>query len=382
MQHYDFGSSTAARTNACPSWFQLSKDIPRTASSYAVDGDIIHGMLEMAMLNDGPMLFGEFLGDDRWGAPVTQDHIEMADAMWAAVNDLLDEYDARDCEPEVTGVAAADVGGTIDLIADCGERALVIDYKTGRGVQVSPENNAQILFATAVCAIDSSGKDLLEGKDQFTGVIIQPDKAGIIQVKKWDFTLDDVTEFWENHKKMIVLARQGGAEMHAGDHCKFCPAAPTCPVKTGEARRALARQPDDAALLAENMAMVKDLEAWCSEVTKAVMQQLEKGIPVEGYKLVAKQARGEHWTDEELMFRRLSRHVGGKKNLLKTAPVTPAQARKLLQSAGKKPSLVDKLAERNDSSGTTVAPESDKRQAVLPPDAMAEALASAMAVAS
>ena len=371
MKHFLFGSSTAARTDACPDWVKLSEGIPRQESSFALFGTTVHTMLEGRALDDD-YRFESYLGHKIDGEVITRDHITMADAMWEATEEVLDRYGAAEWEAETTGVAGDDTGGTLDMIATCHDRALLIDYKTGYN-QVSPEGNKQILFAAAVCEIESNAADMLADHNLFTGIIIQPDTAGNVQSKTWDFTRLEVDDFWTHHEKQITIARAGGTGMPVtGSHCAFCPAAATrCPAKNGDALRALQMEPADLERLAANMDLVEDLKKWCGEVEKTAYAQLEVGAKVVGWKLVAKRAT-EKWRDADLMVRKLRTKLGGKKNLLEEKPITPAAARRLMKE--RKVDIDLEPFTIKESSGTTLAPEADKRPEVLSAEAFKAAL--------
>ena len=372
MKHHRYGSSTAARTDACPGWLTESEGIPRSESGFALDGTIIHTMLEQRALDD-EYRFDQQLGQTIEGGVVHADLIERARYMWVLTQDLLQKYGAIEWEPEVTGIAAEDVGGTLDLIVDCGDRALLVDYKSGKGIIVDPVGNKQLLFAAWVCLKESSGKDLLEGKTKFTGVIIQSNDRGLDDVREWDFTLDQVVAFGEHHEKMIAVSRGGEGHLCPGDHCRFCPAASVCSAKTGDALRALQMDPEDLTTLTESMNMVEGLKQWCAQVEKTAYNQLEVGAEVKGWKLVTKRAT-ERWKDAEVTLKALRRRFKGKRNIVEEKLLSPAQMRKLAKAQGIDLDLSE-LTEKT-SSGTTLAPEDDKREAVLSAAAFGSALAS------
>jgi hypothetical protein len=370
MKHYPFGSSTAGRTDACPPWKKLSEGVPNIESSYAKFGTTVHTLLEFRALDDdfAPSLEMLVASDI-----VTQEHIDMYDKMWTATEEVLEAWGATEWEAECSGKAAQDIGGTLDLIASSPSRALLIDYKTGFN-QVSPLNNKQVLFAAAVCEIESSGADLLADHDFFVGIIIQPDSSGEVRIKEWEFTRDQVDSFWEKHQENIILAREGGGTPVPGSHCAFCPAAATrCPAKNGDALRALQMDASDLEQLSTNMALVEDLKKWCTAVEKSTYNQLELGAPVAGFKLVAKRAT-EKWRDVNAMIKKLRPKLGGKRALFEEKPLTPAAVRRLAKSLGKEVDLIDLTVK--ESSGSTIATTDDKRPEVLSADAFKAALSS------
>lgn len=295
----------------------------------------------------------------------------MAKAMWVTTEYVLKKYGAYEWEPEVTGEAAADVGGTLDLIANCGDLALMIDYKTGRGVQVDAAANSQLLFAAAVCSIDSTGKDLVEGKDKFIGIIIQPDQHGDIQIKEWPFTRKEVDTFWRQHERNINLARKGDGALVAGDHCKFCPANGLCDATTGNLLRLQQLNLEDQAQLLEGLNMIEQVNDTIRAIEKLAFEQLELGVELGGWKLVMKRAT-EKWKDEKKALAKLRRLFKGKRNIVKTALISPAQIRQLAKTQKLEVDLEDLTV--RESSGTTLAPPGDKREAVLSAAGFAAAL--------
>lgn len=366
MKHYQFGSSTAARTDACPAWVKESEGVPRKESSFAIDGTITHGILECFALD-------EACPDIVEGHRVEEEHRTMAYEMWDAAQKVLADHDMVEWEPEVTAVSAGDTGGTLDLVAAARTtKAMLLDYKTGRGVQVSAVNNKQLLFAAANMLYgESSCRDLVEDKETFIGVILQPDSAGEVQTKTWEFTREQVDHFWEHHQVNIAKAREGGGDLCAGDHCKFCPANGLCDATTGRLLDIQRLDPQDQEQLLEGLDMIAAVQDTIRALEKLAFEQLEVGVELPGWKLVAKRAT-EKWVDEEAAIRKFRRVMGGKKEIVQEKLVSPAQMRKLAKAKGLQLDL-DNFTERK-SFGTTLAPESDKREAVLSSSAFKAAL--------
>lgn len=381
MKHYPFGSSTAARTDACLAWRQESAGVPNKESAFAIDGTITHGILEMFALD-------EACPDIVEGHKVEQSHREMAYAMWDDTLAVLKQHDMTEWEPEVTATTAEDVGGTLDLVAANTTTAMLLDYKTGMGVQVSPVNNKQILFATANMLYgDSPATDLVEGRDLFVGVIMQPNRAGEVETKVWEYTRDQVDAFWEKHQQNICIARDGGdLAPVAGDHCKFCPANGLCDATTGNLLRMAQLDPDDVEQLVWALDHIEAVKQTIKAVEKLAYEQLEVGQEIPGWKLVRGRPGNTSWDDPAAALKKLKRLTRGLRTeddvrvgaLLETKKmVSPTQAKKLLKTAGIEKSQIDKLdmlTHRPDAKGFTLAPESDKREAILSADALGAAL--------
>lgn len=373
MKHYKFGSSTAARTDACPPWVSECASLPPgKESAYAATGTAIHAMLEARGLDDDYQ-FPDQLGKTVEGVEVDADMIEMAEDMWSATEALMDQYDIGEFVPECTGEAAADVGGTLDFVGDGREVCVLVDYKTGQGVQVSPVNNKQILFAAAVCEMESIAADIITKHDNFVGVIIQPDSAGNVQVKSWEFTRDQVDAFWDSHVENIASARAGEGELCAGDHCKFCPANGLCAVTSGALHRMAVLDPEDMDQLVEGLGMIEQVKETIRALEKRAYEQLEIGATVPGWKLVPKRASRKWSMNDDQIIARLRRKLGGKKHIVKEVLLSPAQMEKVAKSQGLALDLEELTVK--ESSGSTLAPDSDPRDAVLSHDGLAAGLA-------
>jgi hypothetical protein len=310
------------------------------------------------------------------GREVEQSHIDMAIAMEEAQEQVFDRYKVADYEPEVTGKADTDVGGTLDLVCITADnRGLLLDYKTGRGVQVEAENNDQILFAASTALIHSCMKEELAACESFIGVILQPNLQGEIQIKTWEFDRATVDAWWDNHQKMIAVSREPDAPLNAGSHCKFCPAAAICPEKNGQAQQALQMNPTHLETLSQALDLVPQLEEWCKDVRKTALEQLEAGADVAGYQLAKKRAT-ERWSDTDAALQALRRHIGGKKGFYEEKAITPAAARKKLIAKGIEKSVADEMVsshtERRSSGFNVVRVEEGKTN--VSPVAIAQAI--------
>jgi hypothetical protein len=378
MKHYTFGSSTAARTNNCQQWRKQSEGIPRQESGAAIDGTIVHGILEAYYLDQPAPEIVE-------GHRVEQDHIDLANEFQVEVEKLFDKYDVTEYEPEVTGVESDDTGGTLDMVAMTpdGETMLLIDYKTGMGVQVDPEENAQILFFAAMMLFgESAVEEWADHARQFIGVIIQPNRAGEIETREWAFDVARVEAFWKTHSANIALGREGKGALVAGTHCKFCPAQGVCPATTGQMLRLKQLDPDRIEDLAEALSLIESVKETIRAVEKLAYEQLEVGVTIPGWKLVAGRAGNTSWTDPDAALRKLKRITRGLKldgervNAMfeEKKIVTPTAAKKLLKKAGVAEDAIEDLTFRPPPGKHTLAPESDKRPAVLSADALADAL--------
>ena len=301
-------------------------------------------------------------------------YIEKLFPAYEATEEVLDRFDIDIIEVEpFVQLIEGEAGGSIDMVglsAD-GKTALILDYKFGfHGVEA--EYNPQMLFYALCAAVDPVTAELFEEVENLVLCIIQPNGEGDV-ADLWITGIEVLDDFEEQVYDAIDYAKADNATDHpkAGDWCKYCPAESTCPAKTGEAQKALRLDLDQVEQLAIALNMVNSVEAWAKEVRKRAHEQLEQGVDVPGFKLVAKRA-SRKWTSEQ--------EVMDKVRKMRKVKIEEATDMKL-----KSPPQLEKVLKQKDvdfkqfedyivsvSSGTTIAPESDKRAALLPTGALEE----------
>jgi len=376
--HYTIGGSTMARTLACPSWVSLSKDIPKSpGSAFADDGTLKHSAMEL-LYNDLDLTPETLVGSLSYNDIVLTE--EMLDtAIYPAINaveDLLETHYVKTLVTEpfvefIKGVA----GGSIDMLAKSGDgdTVLVIDYKFGHNT-VRAKENPQMLFYALCAMADPATSDKFfnnNGKlpKRLVLAIIQPNDDGPV-ADVWETDLSVLDDFGKKVNDAVIKVENisNGVitpEYVTGTHCKYCPAAAVCPKKTGAAQKALRLKPTDVAILAEALPLIPEIESWISAVTKLAHEQLEAGVKIPGYKLVNKRA-SRVWSSEDdiaevLKKMRRVKHEEVHNYKLKS----PAQMEKLFKEKGIDPALLSEYIS-SVVSGTTIAPESDKRPDAAP----------------
>ena len=375
MKHYRYGGSTASRTWNCPGWRQLADTLPQgsdSGSEFARRGTLCHNVME-AILGLDEATRADCIGmtyEDQVMTPeLYQEKIVPA---LAAFDALCKEYGITEWEVESESMLADDVGGTSDLIGAGDVWTMILDWKFGDGVAVSPVENHQGLFYGAGAAHNPVVSDLFEGRKKVVVAIVQPSRDGGPDYSVWETTMPRILDYKDQFLAVVELAESDGAPTRAGDWCKFCPVAPICPQKTGDAQRALQLKPDDMDTLTESLALAQSLKQWINDVETAAHEQLERGARIKGWKLVQKRAN-RSWVDETKAMTYLARRLG-KKNVVVEKIIGIPAAEKMLKATEKAFSL-DHLV-HSQSSGTTLAPADDKRPAVPSASAVAAAVKS------
>ena len=402
VAHSRFGGSVIGRIIACPGSVALCDTVPPAPSSrFADEGSAAHKLAEACLSKD--MHPREFLGVETGvGFPVTE---EMCDAVVVYLNAVTAEmaltkdselYVEKSFELDIDTAAPGEVFGRNDAMVyhPSTGRLRVFDYKHGVGISVSADDNAQLKFYATGAAFSNSWKI-----SELILTIVQPrarDADEVGAVKDWTFETPDLFEFLGDVSEAIVASKKvhfgpnrGEGSLYglmAGGHCDkyFCPGRVACPAyqayklertgfeKVDVAALSVDELPEPQTLTSERLAQivagVSRLQTWMNVCQEYLEARLLGGEQVPGWKVVDKIGRAKWIADEssiadtlELMFD-IDRDL-----VLPRRLTTIGDVEKLMKGAGATKDQIDDFKLKNtlkESSGQTIAPESDRRPAV------------------
>lgn len=362
--HARFGPSSMSRILACPGSVKLQEmSPPQPESPYAAEGTLAHAIAEQMLLG---------VPDDEL-EPCDQ-YPDMMDAVRKYAdycNPLLDVADKYGIETKLK--QDHELFGTADCWVLVHGILHVIDYKHGQGVSVSPENNRQGMTYAGLIFADEDIDIDYDDVESVMITIIQPRTADDVMpaIKHWMCSPKDIEAHMFEVERAIETAKKDNAPVALGDHCKFCTAKLKCPALAAAERGVDEWNINDIEpdLLGKLLDRAHVLEGKIKEIYAYCERRLEAGEHIPGYKLVQKRATRK-WIDTDGVEKWAKRH--GKMNLIhKKSLLSPAQVAKVVTH-----SEFEALSQYIDavSSGTTIAKESDKREAVLSPGAALRAL--------
>ena len=347
------GGSTAKRVIACPGSVALVQQAPVLPSStYADKGTLLHTVISEVLDTDcSPE---SLLGTEYEGQILDQ---QMIDEKIHPALDLLNKLDPDrlmefDVEIRVAfGKYLPDAYGSCDLLGRIGNTAYVIDWKFGDGIPVDAKENEQLMFYAAAAMRTLESSWAFDGATEIVCAIIQPPV-----LREWRTTPERIKQFERQLKKAVKHSRLPDAKLNPGDHCRYCPAKPTCPAMTGAVDRALKSKMDalDNNTLGAYASNAVLLQGWIDDLNKLVQAKIEAGDKIPGWKLVAKRGTRK-WADEQKTVAALTA-LGVEP--YKKELISPAQAEKKTKDLPA--DLVVSV-----STGDTLAPESDPRPAVV-----------------
>ena len=403
-EHSSLSPSSAHRWLICPASVSASAAYPNTDSAASLKGTGIHALA--AEMVPGLLHWPTGTGDlktlvQKYAGGVCPETQQVRTAEWVEIARDYGLY-VRECYQTCTGEPIAecevrlntstvldqdDQSGTADyVIADIeGGELHVIDLKSGSGVQVRAEQNAQLMLY-GLAALDDAEEMLGVSFDRLTLHIAQPprDYYGV-----WSLVAHGAeTGHWRAKFRDAARAALSDDPPFAPDEaaCRWCPHKANCQALQDAVAEFVTdavppSKPDDFAdivepdegtadtRLAQLFAAAPLVEGWLRAVRNETQARLMDGKAVPGFKLVQARQGARAWTDadaaDEVMSQsnRVKRAVRYKQTL-----ISPTQAEKAFKAGdiGRRTwQELQPLITRPDGS-ITVAPEEDSRPAYDP----------------
>ena len=291
-------ASNAARYAACPGSHRACIGLPDESSEDSRRGDRIHAWLEKrrsTRQEDGSVNIFDLDGED----------LDLAHRCEVAANNLIAEH-VPHAEKTLVETRFWDFyrtwSGKADLVVIDGTKALVIDYKTGRGDVEDATGNLQ-LRALAVFVASIPGTWI----DDVVVAIVQP-LAGPPSVAR--YTIEDLEKAEEEIEAIMAKANATGQPRNPGPWCQYCRASGTdrCPESVAN-MAAVALHPGFYATNYSTAASLLDAcdaaEVAIDNIRKHAKAALQAGGTIPGWTLKPGTVR-ETITDPELVAGRFS----------------------------------------------------------------------------
>ena len=359
MKTFPIRASSMARTLQCPVSAVLNENTPGKSSVYAAEGSAAHLVAASKLMTvDGTSALGHLIVHEGFEIPVNQEMDEATDA-YAAYVKAIPGWLRIEQQVSLEFLAPG-VGGTADAIIldPVSKRLSVVDLKYGRGVAVPVKENPQFL----VYGLAALGPDNWADVETLSLHVYQP---RIGNVESWDVAVADLQPYRDMMVQGINAVRAALTDpwLHtrAGDECKFCPQAATCPTLHKHATQIAAQSFTPIAQLPTvNLGLLllqaDVIDTWIGAVRQEALDRALAGETVDGYKLVAKRATRQWAVDVERVASAVK--ARGIDPYAEPALLSPAQLEKRVGKVEFRAyaPLVEAI-----SGGLTLVPESDKR---------------------
>ena len=387
-KHCRLGGSAASIYLSCTAAPSLWKGRQRFASAYADEGSTAHEVIEhlqhrrgasaKALATDGEMLVH------------ASDFVAHCDALRPLHTSMVEEQVSLEgLWPHID--PPEPLYGTVDFGALTEDRRtiIVLDFKYGKGVSVSPVNNPQLMFYALgiyfrLCA--TLTPEVLD-KVLYVRMGIYAPRQGDTEPRWWTIDLVDLLDWGNDILKPAVekIHDKRDTSFKTGSHCRFCVGAPICPALRAQAMQTAKDVfPDDLTVpidvvntrltppsdlsddeLGEALTRGEILSTWLNAIRAETSARLARGRTVAGWKHIAKKAYRK-WLDTSKAASAFYGLGLGRDDLWTTPELkSPAQIEKLLKARKVDPKkLVDSLTE-TPVTGVSLVPSSHPAPAVL-----------------
>lgn len=393
-KHAMLTASGAERWMNCTPSARLEETLPESSSCYAAEGTLAHSVAELRVRKHfldpmGPKTFNTRLNKlkktqllDTDGNP--RDPKDYWQEILTCTEDYLDYingvYLSYPTNPYLAVEKRLDFSryvpegfGTGDCIIIGGDTLHVIDYKHGKGVPVSPENNPQLmLYGLGALEAYLALYDI----KNIVLTIFQP-RADGDTVKEWIVTRDELVD-WGVFvvKPLAQQAFAGEGQFHGGDWCRFCRARNTCTHRAKQytaledfgspnSKTETGTLPKPPLLsdieVGEVLQKAVALEKWAADLKEYALSSCLQGKEIPGWKAVEGR-KVRVWDDPDAAFADITAAGIEETMLYERKPLTLAAVEKMLG----KPRFAE-VAGAHVSMSTgkpALAPESDKREAI------------------
>ena len=257
-----------------------------------------------------------------------------------------------------------DAFGTADAIIIADGTMEVIDFKYGKGVKVSAEDNPQM----KIYALGAYEKFSFEYKiDRVRMTIIQP---RIENFSEWELSVSELMEWTDSVlTPKAQQAYKGDGPQVPGDWCQFCKVKSNCRALTNQCISVAANHPDPKLISANELAtdvlpILATVKTWLAGVEDYALQQALSGVQLAGWKVVEGRSVRKI-TDQDGAA--LALNKAGYKTTEIYKPQELRTITDLEKLTGKKQfaAICGDFIEKPQGK-PTLAPESDKRPAIDP----------------
>ena len=372
MAHAVLSASGASRWLACTPSARLEEQFPDSTSEYAKEGTLAHEVCELKVRKNLIELMStrtyntklkKLKENELW-----QDEMDkFTDAYLEYIQELVHSYS---CSPAVMVEKKVDFSqyvpegfGTADCIVIAEGTMHIIDFKYGKGVAVSAENNSQMKLYALGAYLEYS---MLYPIEKIRMAIIQPRLEN--EASESEIFVAELMDWAENVVKPLAeKAYKGEGTYIAGNHCRFCRAKATCRERARMNLEASKFEMRAGALLSdtevgEALKMAQDLAKWAEDLKEYALTESLKGKIISGWKAVeGRSVRA--FKDTDLAIKTIVDSGIDEALLYERKQLTLAQIEKLLGAKQFK-ELVGELVEKAPGKPTLVL-ETDKREKIV-----------------
>lgn len=237
-KHAILSPSAAHRWLHCTPAPRVEAEFPETTSEYAEEGRLAHSVCELAAKKKFTVMnnrtynsrLKKLKADPKWDD-------EMLSTAATYVEHLTEHamrfehapYVALEVQVDITDYAP-EAFGTCDCIMIGGDELIITDYKHGKGVPVSAQDNPQmLLYALGALKLHRP----IYG-DMIRRVSTYIDQPRLDSYDGASMTVEELLAWGESIKPKAAAAFMGTGEFAPGEWCRFCRAKAKCRARANQ----------------------------------------------------------------------------------------------------------------------------------------------------
>lgn len=237
-KHAILSPSAAHRWLHCTPAPRVEAEFPETTSEYAEEGRLAHSVCELAAKKKFTVMnnraynsrLKKLKADPKWDD-------EMLSTAATYVEHLTEHamrfehapYVALEVQVDITDYAP-EAFGTCDCIMIGGDELIITDYKHGKGVPVSAQDNPQmLLYALGALKLYRP----IYG-DMIRRVSTYIDQPRLGSYDGASMTVEELLAWGESIKPKAAAAFMGTGEFAPGEWCRFCRAKAKCRARANQ----------------------------------------------------------------------------------------------------------------------------------------------------
>lgn len=237
-KHAILSPSAAHRWLRCTPAPRVEAEFPETTSEYAEEGRLAHSVCELAAKKKFTVMnnrtynsrLKKLKADPKWDD-------EMLSTAATYVEHLTEHamrfehapYVALEVQVDITDYAP-EAFGTCDCVMIGGDELIITDYKHGKGVPVSAQDNPQmLLYALGALKLYRP----IYG-DMIRRVSTYIDQPRLGSYDGASMTVEELLAWGESIKPKAAAAFMGTGEFAPGEWCRFCRAKAKCRARANQ----------------------------------------------------------------------------------------------------------------------------------------------------
>lgn len=387
-KHAILSPSAAHRWLHCTPAPRVEAEFPETTSEYAEEGRLAHSVCELAAKKKFTVMnnrtynsrLKKLKADPKWDD-------EMLSTAATYVEHLTEHamrfehapYVALEVQVDITDYAP-EAFGTCDCVMIGGDELIITDYKHGKGVPVSAQDNPQmLLYALGALKLYRP----IYG-DMIRRVSTYIDQPRLGSYDGASMTVEELLAWGESIKPKAAAAFMGTGEFAPGEWCRFCRAKAKCRARANQNTaledfkdciplgRSIPMQAEYDATgfkpsncltdeeIGTLLVRAEGLVAWYNDLKEYTLAACLNGKTIPGWKAVEGRST-RAWTDQDAALEALMAGGVGEAIIYDRVPKTLAQLEKVIgkQRFGE---LVGGMITKSPGK-PALAAESDKRPA-------------------